>query len=139
MADAFNILKWDNTAGIPITGYGSSTGYVTFKDEDGGEPGRIKRLYGARMTYRIGGSVAKSTGVTYALDGATSFVNTYIPTSYLNNAPTTWNKDDVMFSTYQSAQSWRFKVTFGVSVAVAGIYELNDFSVEARPIYRRVT
>ena len=137
MADAFNILKWDNIATSVIGSYGSTTGYVVFKDEDANDPGRVKRVYGARITYKIGGTVAKTSGISYALDGNTTFITTAVPAGNLNNTASIWNKDDVLFSTIQSAQSWRFKVSFGTSAS--GIYELNDFTVEARPIYRRVT
>lgn len=137
MAYSVNIRRWNNSeSATKLSGLGSTVGLVTFKDDDFGEPGRMKRLYGLRLTYLANGTTAKTAAISYALDGATAFATTQIPSGNLDTSTSGWQTDDVIFAVIQSGSSLRFKVVTGWST---GVYAINDLSVEIRPVYKRTT
>jgi threonine dehydrogenase-like Zn-dependent dehydrogenase len=137
MADLITFRRWNNSdTATKVSGLGSTAGYVTFKDEDGGIPGSFKRWYGVRMTYKAKGAVAKTTAINVAVDGGTLGTNG-VPTGNLNYvSASAWAKDDVLFSTIKSVQSAQVKVVTDTS---SGVFEINDVGLELRSIYRRVT
>ena len=108
------------------------------KDIDFGDPSRIKKVYGVRVTYKSTGSAISSGDVTqtapisYATDGGSSFTNftgNFISTS-------AW---DVLHATPAApveCQSMQIKVT---NPTVAGTININDISIEYRTIHRGVT
>lgn len=137
MADLTQMFKWNNSeTAVKSASLGSTAGYVTFRDEDISEPNRLKRVYSVRMTYKNGTAVAKNAAVYYVVDGGTTFINTVVPAANLNSTATIWNTDDIILSTFLSVSSIRFKVITGWAAGVSGI---NNFSVELRPVYKRVT
>jgi hypothetical protein len=137
MADLVNIRRWNNSeTATKLSSCGSTTGLVTFKDDDLGEPGLIKRLYGIRLTYLVNGTTAKTSAVSYALDGATALTTAQIPIGNLDASASGWQTDDILISVIQSCSSAKFSITMGWE---AGVYAINDISVEFRPVYKRVT
>jgi len=120
------IKKWDPT---PVAG----TGWVTFKDEDFGNPHQVKRIYGFSITYKASVKINMNDLVTYALDGGTSFVNTYIPATELPVAAT-WNMAYIELSTPISVQSIRVKAAW-----TSNLVRVNDIAVENRPIHKEFT
>ncbi len=134
---ALAIMKWDNSeSAIKLSTYGSTDGYVEFKDEDFGIPGNIKRWYGIRLSYLTHGTpVAKTAIVSYALDGASAFGTTGVPSGSFD-AGSAVVGDDMTLSAIQSCQSVKVRFEFD---HVDGIYELRDVGLELRPIHKRVT
>ena len=100
------------------------------KDIDFGEPGRIKKVYGVRITYKS--SAAQTTPISYATNGGTSFTN--LTGNF--SSTSTW---DVLYA-YPSSpvecQSMQFKITNPTN---SGTININDITIEYRPIYKRVT
>lgn len=137
MADITYIRRWNNTTGATaLTSTGGTSGWVTFKDEDLGNPLVFKRWYGLRLTYKIMGTMAKTSAIAISTDGS-SLGTSGVPTGNLNKTSTSvWMKDDVQFTTIKSVASAKVKVNMDAST---GIYEINDIGLELRPIYRRVT
>ena len=137
MANLITVRRWNNSdTATKVSGLGSTAGYIRFKDEDLDMPHRYKRAYGVRMTYKIAGTVAKTTAVKVGVDGGTLGTNG-VPSGNLNRVSlTAWQSDDVIFSAIKSALSVQVKV---VTDTAAGVYEINDVGLELRPIYRRVT
>ena len=100
------------------------------KDIDFGEPGRIKKVYGVRITYKS--SAAQTTPISYATNGGTSFTN--LTGNF--SSTSTW---DVLYA-YPSSpvecQSMQLKITNPTN---SGTININDITIEYRPIYKRVT
>ena len=125
MADLVTLKAWDGDSA-------SAAQYFTTRDEDFGDPSRIKRIYAVYITYKASTAINMNALLTYVLDGGTSFVNTYVPATTIPLS-TTWNVAVIEFSTILSAQSIRLKLTHP-----SGTFEINEISVEFRPIHRRV-
>ena len=101
------------------------------KDMDFGEPGRIKKVYGLRVTYQS--SAAQTTPISYATDGGSSFSN------FTGNFVDTSDAWDVLYAYTASpveCQSIQIKITNPTNT---GTININDISVEYRSIYKRVT
>ena len=125
MADLVTLRKWDGDSA-------SAAQYFTTRDEDFGDPSRIKRIYAVYFSYKASANINMNALLTYALDGGTSFVNTYVPATQLNLS-TIWAKGIIEFSTILSAQSIRLKFSHP-----SGTFEVNEDSIEFRGIHRRI-
>lgn len=100
------------------------------KDIDFGEPGRIKKIYSVRMTYKS--SAAQTQPVLFATNGGSSF------TALTGNFAST-SSFDVLVATPSSpieCQSLQLKIT---NASASGTIEINDISIEYRNIYKRAT
>jgi len=125
MADLVTLKKWDGDSA-------SAAQYFTTRDEDFGDPTRIKRIYAIYFSYRASANINMNAMLTYVLDGGTTFINTYVPATQLNLS-TIWAKGVIEFSTILSAQSIRLKFTHP-----SGTFEVNEDSIEFRTIHRRI-
>ena len=100
------------------------------KDIDFGDPSRIKKVYGVRVTHKS--SAAQTAPISYTTDGGSSFTNftgNFISTS-------AW---DVLHATPAApveCQSMQIKVTNPTNT---GTININDISIEYRAIHRGVT
>ena len=100
------------------------------KDIDFGEPGRIKKIYSVRVTYKS--SAAQTAPVLFATNGGSSF------TALTGNFAST-SSFDVLVATPSSpieCQSLQLKIT---NASASGTIEINDISIEYRNIYKRAT
>ena len=120
------IKKWSPT---PVAG----TGWVTFKDEDFGNPHQIKRIYGFSITYKASVAINMNALMSYVLDGGTSFVTTYIPATELPISAI-WNVAYIELSTPISCQS-----ICGKAAWTTNLVRVNDIAIECRPIHKEVT
>jgi hypothetical protein len=103
---------------------------IVTKDIDFGEPGRIKKVYSVRVTYKS--SAIQTQPILFATDGGSSF------TALTGNFAST-SAFDVLVATPSSpieCQSLQLKIT---NASAAGTIEINDISIEYRNIYKRVT
>ena len=128
MADLITIKKWDRTAV-------SGSGWVTFKDEDFGNPAIMKKIYGFTVTFKSSASAA--TLLTYAVDGKAS---TWITTNLANNgmaqSQTDWDVAYIYFTSgvAPSVQSIRVRL-----LVTSKLFRIKDFSIEYRPIHKEAT
>ena len=115
---------------LPISASLSNQEFVT-KDIDFGTPGLIKKVYAVYVTYRSDG--AETTPFKYAIDGKQSFSGGG-GGSFTGNLVDTSGAWDVVKLTPAtnplSCQSLQIKFDVGS----AGIFEINDISVEYRLI-----
>ena len=100
------------------------------KDIDFGDPARIKKVYGVRVTYKS--SAAQTAPISYTTDGGSSFTN------FTGNFAVTsaW---DVLHATPAApveCQSMQIKITNPTNT---GTININDISIEYRTIHKRVT
>jgi hypothetical protein len=100
------------------------------KDIDFGDPSRIKKVYGVRVTHKS--SAAQTAPISYTTDGGSSFTN------FTGNFAVTsaW---DVLHATPAApveCQSMQIKVTNPTNT---GTININDISIEYRAIHRGVT
>ena len=106
------------------------------KDIDFGEPGRIKKVYGVRITYKS--SAAQTTPIAYAIDGIGNFSSAG-GGNFTGNFADTSDVWDVLYA-YPSSpvecQSMQLKIT---NPTTSGTININDITIEYRPIYKRVT
>ena len=103
---------------------------IVTKDIDFGEPGRIKKVYSVRVTYKS--SAIQTQPILFATNGGSSF------TALTGNFAST-SAFDVLVATPSSpieCQSLQLKIT---NASAAGTIEINDISIEYRNIYKRVT
>jgi hypothetical protein len=106
------------------------------KDIDFGDPGHIKKVYGVRITYQS--SVAQTTPIAYAIDGIGDFASAG-GGNFTGNFADTSDVWDVLNATVSSpveCQSMQLKIT---NPTTAGTININDISIEYRPIHKRVT
>lgn len=124
--DLTTIMKWTDTQT-------SAAQYVTLRDEDFGDPTIAKRVYGVTVTYKANTQQNMNALLSYAVDGGTSFVTTYIPTTAVATA-TDWANIKIDFTTPVQCQSIRLKFSH-----TTGTMEINDVGIEYRPIHKRIT
>ena len=104
---------------------------VKTKDIDFGDPARIKKVYGLRITYQS--SSAQTTPISYAINGSTSFSN------FTGNFLDTSNAWDVLYA-YPSSPVECQSMQIKISNPTAGArIDINDISIEYRTINKRVT
>ena len=123
---AFSIKKWSDTSA-------TASQYVIFRDDDFGSPAMTKHIYSVRITYKSTQAHNMNALLNYALDGATSFVTTYVPATSVSTA-SSWDVTVITFTTILACQSFRLKL-----IHTAGTLNINDIAVEYRTIYKRVT
>ena len=121
--------------GIDSTAEGDSVSATKFivktKDFDFGDPARIKKVYGLRITYQS--SSAQTTPIAYAINGSTSFSN------FTGNFLDTSNAWDVLYAYTASpieCQSMQLKIS---NPTAGARIDINDISIEYRTINKRVT
>ena len=106
------------------------------KDIDFGDPARIKKVYGARITYQS--SAAQTTPIAYAIDGIGNFASAG-GGNFTGNFADTSDVWDVLYA-YPSSpvecQSMQLQISNPTST---GTININDISIEYRPIHKRVT
>jgi hypothetical protein len=104
---------------------------VKTKDIDFGDPARIKKVYGLRITYQS--SSAQTTPISYAINGSTSFSN------FTGNFLDTSSAWDVLYA-YPSSPVECQSMQIKISNPTAGArIDINDISIEYRTINKRVT
>lgn len=127
MADLITLQKWDDDS------QSASGQYFVLKDEDFDIPSNIKKVYRVTITYKASAAVNMNVLLTYAVDGSTSFGNTYVPATSVPIAAG-WNIASIQLSTPVSIQSIMLKFS-----PATGTFNVNDISVEKRPVYKRVS
>jgi len=107
----------------------------TTRDIDFGDPGRKKKVYGLTLTYKS--DTNQTQPIYYATDGSTSF-SSQLTGNFASGSG--WQKLRATVSTPIECQSIRFKVTNpSTATGVTDGIQINDLSVEYRPIYKRVS
>jgi len=122
--------KWDSDD----TSTKSDISFTT-KDIDFGNPSAIKKIYKAYITYKSDG--AETTPFTYAVDGKGNFSGdgggTF--TGNFANTSSKWDVLTITPSSTLSVQSLQLKFTG----PTAGLFDINDVSIEYRPIHKKVS
>ena len=120
---------------------------ITTRDIDFGDPSRLKKVYKVYATYRS--SAEQNLPLEFAVDGTGSFSDFSTGTNvqpqgntggagYLEStatAGTTWDVATFTADSIPSCQSIQFKFIPPSS----GTFEINDISIEYRPIHKRVS
>ena len=120
---------------------GSVVAELQTKDIDFGDPSILKKVYAVYMTYKS--SVDQLKPLEFSLDGKANF--SYFATAS-NVAPAgddsgdldaqaSWDVAKFTADSVQICQSIQFKL----NPPDAGTFEINDISVEYRPLYKRVS
>ena len=143
--------KWDSdihVASVNNVGVGAIN-FIT-KDLDFGDPSKTKKIYNVYITYKANKAL-QDTGtddfpLLYAKDGSTTFANFDTCTvggagatpslPKLPASTTNWSVVKFGLSPIQSVQSLKLK--FDVATATS-VLNINDISIEYRPISKRVT
>jgi hypothetical protein len=135
MADATNIRKWDNSeTAVKLTGLGSAGGYFETRDEDFGLPERIKKVYAVYFTYMSTTALTAANLLHYSLDGIYSWVSNRVVAQELGSTDgTAWGIGCIEFSPFIECQSIQLQFDSG-----SADLDINDVSLEYRPIYRKV-
>ena len=140
--------KWDSdihVASVNDVGVGVIN-FIT-KDLDFGDPSKTKKIYNVYITYKANKSL-QDTGtddfpLLYAKNGSTTFTNfdtctvagTGASLPKLPASTSDWSVAKFGLSTIQSVQSLKLK--FDVATATS-VVNINDISIEYRPISKRV-
>jgi len=129
--DGYSIKEWSDT----IRAIGEDEFKFTTRDIDFGDPSRNKKVYGLTLTYKS--DTNQTQPIYYATDGSTSF-SSQLTGNFTSGSG--WQKLRATASTPIECQSIRFKVTNPSrdTGATEGI-QINDLSVEYRPIFKRVS
>ena len=120
---------------------------ITTRDIDFGDPSRLKKVYKVYATYRS--SAEQNLPLEFAVDGTGSFSDFSTGTNvqpqgntggagYLEstaNSGATWDVATFTADSIPSCQSIQFKFIPPSS----GTFEINDISIEYRPIHKRVS
>jgi len=129
--DGYNIKEWSDT----MRAIGEDEFKFTTRDIDFGDPGRKKKVYGLTLTYKS--DTNQTQPIYYATDGSTSF-SSQLTGNFASGSG--WQKLRATVSTPIECQSIRFKVTNpSTATGVTDGIQINDLSVEYRPIYKRVS
>jgi hypothetical protein len=116
------------------------------KDIDFGDPGRAKKVYKMYLTYKAS-TALQDTGTNdipllYSTDGSTTFTNfdTCVvggssSATQLDASATNWDVATLGITTPITVQSLALKV----DVATSGTMEINDMSIEYRPLHKRAS
>ena len=110
----------------------SNTTILT-KDIDFGDPSRIKKIYNIYVTYRKDGDVSSAISVAYALNGSNNF-NVISGTTFADTDD--WNIEKIPVQSALQCQSIKIKIRI---VSNHNLFEINDISIDYRPIYRKVS
>jgi len=106
------------------------------KDIDFGDPARIKKVYGARITYQS--TAAQTAPIAYAIDGIGNFASAG-GGNFTGNFADTSDVWDVLYA-YPSSpvecQSMQLQIS---NPTTSGKININDISIEYRTIHKRVT
>jgi len=131
-ADNYSVKEWSDD----IRDVTAENFKVTTKDIDFGDPGRVKKVYGITLTYKSDND--QTQPIYYATDGGTSFSDQL--TGNFSGTGTGWKKLRATSSSPISCQSIRFRITNPTTTTGTseGI-QINDMSIEYRPIYKRVS
>ena len=128
------ICKWSD-ASSAIDGQIMTTRDVDFED-----PGHVKRVYKVYITYKS--SVAQTTPFEYVADGGTSFtdfnkISVGGSEDTVLDVATVWDVATIRHSSNfpLSCQSLKIRV----NPASAGTININDITIEYRPIWKRVS
>lgn len=130
MADLITIKKWDRTA---VAG----SGWVTFKDEDFGNPEIIKHIYSFILTYKLSVSTTKISLLNYSINGAAStWLTTNLTDGAVAQAATDWDVTKISFADGSPAavQSIRIRL-----LVASKLFQIKDLTIEYRPIYLRAS
>ena len=100
------------------------------KDIDFGDPSRIKKIYNIYVTYRKEGS---APSVSYALNGSNNFT-TISNTTFASTD--TWEIEKIPLQSALQCQSIKIKI--GIA-STHSLFDINDISIDYRPIYRKVS
>jgi len=106
------------------------------KDIDFGDPGHIKKVYGVRVTYQANDD--QTTPISYAIDGIGNFASAG-GGAFTGDFADTSDVWDVLYAYPASpveCQSMQLKISNPTN---AGTININDISIEYRPIHKRVT
>lgn len=106
------------------------------KDIDFGDPARIKKVYGVRVSYQS--SAAQTTPIAYAIDGIANFASAG-GGNFTGNFADTSGVWDILYAYVASpveCQSMQIQVS---NPASNGTIKINDISIEYRTINKRVT
>ena len=106
------------------------------KDIDFGDPARIKKVYGVRVSYQS--SAAQTTPIAYAIDGIANFSGAG-GGNFTGNFADTSGVWDILYAYVASpveCQSMQIQVSNPTS---NGTIKINDISIEYRTINKRVT
>jgi hypothetical protein len=125
-------------ASIDETSTGSNMGsnliVIKTKDIDFGDPSKIKKVYGVRITYKA--SASNTTPISYAIDGIGNFSGGGGGTFTGNFSNTsTWDVLRAYPTSPVECQSMQIQI----KNPGAGTIDINDMSVEYRTIHRAVT
>lgn len=107
----------------------SNTTILT-KDIDFGDPSRIKKIYNIYVTYRKDGS---AISVAYALNGSNNFT-TISGTTFASTDD--WDIEKIPLQSALQCQSIKIKIRIQ---STHTLFEINDISIDYRPIYRKVS
>jgi hypothetical protein len=120
---------------------GSVVAELQTKDIDFGDPSILKKVYAVYMTYKS--SVDQLTPLKFSLDGKASFSDFATASNVAPagddsgdlDAQASWDVAKFTADSVQTCQSIQFKL----NPPDAGTFEINDISVEYRPLYKRVS
>jgi len=120
---------------------GSVVAELQTKDIDFGDPSILKKVYAVYMTYKS--SVDQLKPLKFSLDGKASFSDFATASNVAPagddsgdlDAQASWDVAKFTADSVQTCQSIQFKL----NPPDAGTFEINDISVEYRPLYKRVS
>jgi hypothetical protein len=120
---------------------GSVVAELQTKDIDFGDPSILKKVYAVYMTYKS--SVDQLKPLEFSLDGKASFSDFATASNVAPagndsgdlDAQASWDVAKFTADSVQICQSIQFKL----NPPDAGTFEINDISVEYRPLYKRVS
>ena len=120
---------------------GSVVAELQTKDIDFGDPSILKKVYAVYMTYKS--SVDQLKPLEFSLDGKANFSDFATASNVAPagddsgdlDAQASWDVAKFTADSVQTCQSIQFKL----NPPDAGTFEINDISVEYRPLYKRVS
>jgi len=128
--------KWDNDST-------ATTGMVlTTKDMDFGDPARVKKIYKVYATYKS--SATQANPMEYSVDGKASWTD-------MTTGAGTITTDDGASDTLPIASAWDVatfslanpiscqSIQFKLNPPSSGTFDINDISIEYRPLRKKVS
>ena len=123
--------------GFTDTGQTIASGKIIIKtkDIDFGDPGRIKKIYSIRITYKS--SAAQTTPIAYAINGSNNFTGSG-GGNFVGDFASASSFDVLVAtpSTPIECQSLQLQISNPTNT---GSLEINDISIEYRTLYKRVS
>jgi len=129
-SDNYSVKEWSDSP----RNVGAGRFVVTTKDIDFNSPGTTKKIYAVTITYKSDND--QTTPISFATDGGTSFTNF---TGDFTGTGTGFKKLRAKASSPISCQSIKFKITNSANTGTSEGIQINDISVEYRPIFKRVS